>query len=142
MSIVISDKENTIHVFLTKKCFDELTDQYPLDSLKYSQVKIDKFHFSTVIQAGGHHDMRILQDMKISFPFALQCSKLTYMGANDCTLIGEPVDLNSHISTRNMIRSVETYIAMAKKLVNRQFPGKFRLPDQGKIFCLLNSKFV
>ena len=134
-SLVVSDKEHMIRVFLTKKCMEEVSEQHSLASLKYSQVKIANFHFSTVLQSAGHFDLALLQSQKVIFPLAIQCAKLTYMGGNDIELIGEPVDVNRDPRIQKILGSLK-YHDMVKKLVSRQYnfsaDAVGRLPIHGK----------
>ncbi len=129
-SIVINDKELSVNVFLTNACYEDICEQYSLQNLKYSQVKLEKYHISTVLQCGSQYELQTLHSQGVSFPLTLQCSKLSYLGANDCAIIGEPKDINKDRRVGNMILQTK-YIDMVKRLVAKQFPIPNRLPNFG-----------
>lgn len=89
--ITVSDKANSISVFLTPQCVDtiENINNYSIADLKYCQVRIEQYHLSTVAQCASHMDLGLISK-HVTFPFAFQCAKLTYLGANDCDVVGSP----------------------------------------------------
>lgn len=78
-SMMISDTEYYIHVFLNKECFEQLLNLYTVESLKYSQVKLSQYFLSTVVQSTGFA-LHKLSMNKITLPLAIVCSKITYLG--------------------------------------------------------------
>lgn len=131
--LVVNDKENSVTVMPTKDCLDDLeTKQISLKDLNYSIIQLHKYHFSTAIHSCGFRDENLFQSNKITLPIALQCSKLTMLGANDRDVIGTPRDLNKDPEVRDVLSRMQ-FIDMSKRLGSEQFPEQSMLPDAGSI---------
>lgn len=130
--IRINDKVNHVTVMLTRGCLDDLTEKgIQLSELKNTFIKLETFHFSTPIQSGGHRDEKKLVANHVSLPLALQCSKLSLLGGDDCEILGEPVDLNHDPMVRESISKLQ-YIEMVQRLAAKQFPEQNVLPNYGQ----------
>lgn len=129
--ITISDTDLCVQAFLTAECFQGLVELYSMDTLKYSQVNLVNFCFSTVTQAAGNQDMKKLTSMNVTFPLALHCFKIDYLGASDCNVIGNPTSLNASRSVINLLRQYN-YHQLKDRLAIAQFPMHKSLPDWGK----------
>jgi hypothetical protein len=98
--LIVNDKKNSVAVMLSKRCLSDYKDMYnsqPLSTLAKSMVKLENWHFSTIIQsAGPDRELRAIATQSgITLPIAISCSRITSLGAFDCVTIGEPVDLNT-----------------------------------------------
>lgn len=134
--VQVSDKERSITVMLTQNCIDKLHQKDPeftLSSCRNCIVKIETWHLSTIIQTAGDRDVARFRDLNISFPFALQCSKLIMLGATDCTRIGDPEDINRDPGVRQLLARTN-YLSLVEQLRARQFPREASLPDPTGIF--------
>jgi hypothetical protein len=81
-SIDVSDTVNKICLYLNPNCLRQL-DEYlrDLKNMRFSQIRIDEYHLSTVVQCMSKFDIeRIRNNNRFSFPLMLHCSKLTYLG--------------------------------------------------------------
>jgi hypothetical protein len=83
---------------------------------------------STVLQAAGDRDFSRVRDVSITFPFALQTSKITWLGAGECDRVGDPVDINRINSIRAMLSRIP-YARLTEGLCRLQFPDQVALPD-------------
>jgi hypothetical protein len=99
--LIINDQQHTMAVLLSTECIQSFqhdistADSPPsLDFLQNSIIKLEVWHYSTVIQCLGKRHFNSLTDLGISLPLALHCSKLSSLGAYDCSPIGSPVDIN------------------------------------------------
>jgi hypothetical protein len=129
-SLTISDSKVYVHAFLTKECFDELFKEHSIKTVMYGQVNLIDFCFSTVTQAAGNLDMAVLRKQKVMFPLALHCFKMSYLGASDCSVIGDPVALNAHKEVIEPLRAFK-YFELKQRLALAQFPLQKSLPDWG-----------
>ena len=93
-----------------------------------SMVKLETYHFSTVVACASSREITGL-----SLPLAINCSKITVMGACGITTLGHPVDINRDPLVGQLIRKIPEprYLGLVKLLVEKQFKGKSRLPDAG-----------
>jgi hypothetical protein len=99
--LIINDKHHTMAVLLSTSCIksfqDEISSSHDLslDLLQNSVIKMDVWHYSTVIQCLGKRNFNSLtKSLGISLPLAIHCSKISSLGAFDCSVIGSPVDIN------------------------------------------------
>lgn len=101
-----------------------------VSSLKDGLIRIEKFHFSTVFHAAADRDLPALVNGMhgIDYPFAIQCSKISYLGGNDITTIGNPVSVNAEVVAVLSI-GFETVF---RRLTIGQFPHASSLPDYSK----------
>ena len=130
-SLLISDKECHITLFLTSNCLDTLKeDDITFSSLRHCIIKLERYHFSTVTQSIGHRDEKKFASQGVTFPIALQSDKITFLGADDSDVLGEPHDLNSMKKVQDIL-STMTYIEMTNKLRIKQFPNSDALPNSG-----------
>ena len=131
--LTISDGDVFICAFLTEDAFEELTNEYSIDTLKYSLVNVVDFCFSTPTQAAGNRDMTDLSKINGMFPLVLHCFKVTYLGASDCTVIGNPTALNNSHTIMNLVRPfAKRYCNFRERLAITQFPIQRVLPDWGR----------
>ena len=129
--MLISDTEYCIHIFFKKDIFESILNDYNIDSLKYSLIKISNYHLSTVIQSSGNVDIKKLQQLKVTYPLSIFCSKITYLGASECEIINRPTSLNLSHTIILILRKYE-YYNLIKKLGDEQFPREGCLPSWGK----------
>ena len=130
--IGINDKFNHVTVMLTRECLEDLAEKgIQLSELKNTLVKLETYHFSTTIQCGGHRDERKFVQNHVSLPLALQCSKLSLLGADDCEILGEPVDINRDALVRECFSKLQ-FITMTQRLAAKQFPEQGVLPNSGQ----------
>jgi hypothetical protein len=128
----VNDKENYISVMLTEECIENLKEEnVELSSLKHCIVKLEKYHISTAIQAAGDRDVSKFSHVGVSLPLTIQCSKLTFLGASDCDVIGDPVDLNKDARVRAVLSQIQFW-TLAERLASGQFPNETFLPDSSK----------
>lgn len=96
--LIINDKKNSAAVMLSPKCiysFREMYNGKPLSTLLNSMIKLEKWHFSTAIQCQrSNRDLKTMSRSGILLPVAISCSRITSLGAFDCSIIGDPVDIN------------------------------------------------
>lgn len=130
--ITISDTELCVHAFLTTECFEGLVELYSMDTLKYSQVNLVNFCFSTVTQAAGNQDMKKLMALHVTLPLALHCFKIDYLGASDSSVMGNPRALNASRPITDLLRNYKCYQHLKERLAIAQFPLQKSLPDWGK----------
>jgi hypothetical protein len=81
--LIANDKETYISVLLTPDCICNLEEEnIKLSALRHGLVKLEKFHFTSVVHALGR---RKLEDCRViaSLPLTIQCAKLMFLGAND-----------------------------------------------------------
>ena len=130
--MLISDTEYCIHVFFKKDIFESILNDYNIDSLKYSLIKISNYHLSTVIQSSGNIDIKKLQQLKVTYPLSIFCSKITFLGASECEIINRPTALNLSHAIRMILRKYE-YYNLVMKLGYEQFPREGCLPSWGKL---------
>jgi hypothetical protein len=129
-SILVSDKENYISVFLTKKVFAQLAEeQLSLPELKYCLITLKAYHFSTTVTAGAGQDFEAVT-RQCSVPFAMICDKMSLLGGFDLAIMGDPRDINKEARVRAELESL-TYLELAKCLSSKQFPKEAGLPDMG-----------
>ena len=102
-----------------------------LSELKNTFVKLETFHFSTRTQSGGHRDDKKFSANHVSLPLALQCSKLSLLGGDDCEILGEPVDLNYDPMVRESFSKFQ-FIGLTQRLAAKQFPEQNVLPNSGQ----------
>jgi hypothetical protein len=140
-SIVINDKENLIHIYLTSDCIHDLsksenfinnTGEFKLSLLKDSLIKLEKYHYSTYIQCCGNRDLTKIK----STPLAILCHKIGFINSVDCSTIGEPMDINFDprftiilITNHYEINFRQNYKELVNLLAKKQFPKEKFLPD-------------
>lgn len=78
-----------------------IRDNFTLETLNYSFIKLEVYHFSIVMIAGADRDVCHFSSNKISLPIALNCNLLTFIGSDDVSVIGNPVDLNMALHREN-----------------------------------------
>jgi hypothetical protein len=126
--LTINDKEHYVSVMLTPECLEAVKlAQGDLSSLNHSLVKLEQYHLSTVVWSANGRDF---SRTGVSLPFAIQCNELTYLGANDCDVIGEPKDLNKDPRVREAIDKID-FATLTQRLAEGQFPRERMLPDAG-----------
>ena len=134
----VSDKESSIAVMLTEACYKQLFEKDPdftLSSYRNCVVKLQTWHLSSVIQTAGDRNINQFGNLDISFPFALQCSKCSLLGAGDCTRMGEPLDVNRDPAVRQALRCMD-YTTLVERLRSRQFVREASLPDPNGLFSI------
>jgi hypothetical protein len=92
---------------LYKGCIEDFRRQNPsrsLVSLKNGLVKLEGWHFSTVVQCSAHKSHSLFGSCRLTLPLAIQASKITFVGADDCNIFGEPTDLNRQSEVLRTIR--------------------------------------
>lgn len=131
-ALTISDRNHMITIFLTTICAEELKNQYlSLDQFKNSIIQLKEYHVSTVLQCASSRDLNeITQVAKISLPFCIQCSSMTFLGNRDISEIGDPTDINKDIDIVKIICSL-SYYTLSTTLGRNQFPYRNQLPDAG-----------
>jgi hypothetical protein len=134
-SITVSDGDVSIHAFLTEACFENFTSDYSIDTLKYGQANLVDYCFSTVTQAAGNQDMKKLTAMNIPFPLALHCFKVKFLGASDCSIIGNPTAVNASGQVKALLPRF-TYSGLMQHLALSQYPIQKTLPDWGESLLL------
>jgi hypothetical protein len=95
--LIINDQSHTVAVFLSSSCLYYLSHFLQFDSIQCLQnsiIKLDIWHFSTVLQCLHDRNFHSLTKIGITLPLAINCSKLSSFGAFDCNPIGSPVDIN------------------------------------------------
>lgn len=131
-SLTISDTDVYVHAFLTKECFEDLFKVHSIDTLKFCQANLVDFCISTVTQAAGDLDVEVLRKSNVLFPLALHCFKVIFLGASDCTVIGNPTALNADKSIAVALRKFK-YYELKQRLGLAQFPLQKTLPDWGTL---------
>ena len=129
--IIVSDKENSIPVMLSKICMEEYcTSNYhrSLSSLKCSLIKLENWHISTTTQSASNRDINSFSAHGITHPFSILCSKLMPIGADDCSILGTPTDVNKEKIIKEILFDLP-YIEVAARLGKLQFPYEKNLPD-------------
>lgn len=136
-TLTISDRDNFIIVMMTSDCIADISKENSILNLRHTSIKIERYHFSTVIQCVGSRDETKFVSQGISFPLTIQCDKLSALGGNDIEVAGRPVDINKDpdIST---VRDGLTYIEMTERLSTKQFPEQRVLPNAGQCSFLLS----
>jgi hypothetical protein len=137
-TLTINDKDNFIIVMLTSDCIADINKENSISNLRHTSIKIDRYHFSTVIQCVGSRDETKFASQGISFPLTIQCDKLSVLGGADIEVAGQPVDINKDPDITE-IRAGLTYIEMTKRLSEKQFPDRKVLPNSGQ--CSFLSSF-
>ena len=130
-SIVVSDMEHSICVFLTKKCIAGLAQQQQsLPDLKYCCITLKQYHVSTTVTAGAAQaDFKAVTTL-CSVPFVLICDRMSYLGGFDLAIMGDPSDINKIERVRKQLENLQ-YHELARCLAHKQFPGHNTLPDIG-----------
>jgi hypothetical protein len=131
LSIVISDKEAKVHVFLTEDCFSSFNFLSQIHIMDLFEMK--KYHFTTVTQVGYGKFGRDLQALENSFPFALHCCDMEWKYSCDVLNGNFLCDLNSEESIKDLI-SKYNYLQMYALLSKRQFPDVLQLPEHGDFY--------
>jgi len=78
-----------------------IRDNFTLEKLNYSFIKLETYHYSMAMIAGADRDVCLFSNNKISLPIALNCNLLQFIGSNDVAVIGNPVDLNIEFHREN-----------------------------------------
>lgn len=118
---LISDQQHSIFLYLINHLHTNLTtDHQTLHQLKYSQVQIKQFHVSTVIQAAGDRLPKDFITNRVSFPIALQCSDISYLGAPQLQVIGHPIDINRDEQINS--KSIEWFVLFSNILSTHKEP--------------------
>lgn len=139
--IFISDRTNSISLFLTPSCYDDITEERSLESMKFGQATVSNFHLTTVVQTAGNVDLRSFAPGRcsVSFPLAIQCNELQYLGGDDCAIMGNPRDINKDDRIRALIQtSHSSYETMTKVIGAIQFPNTGILPSYGEYYSIVN----
>jgi hypothetical protein len=134
--IVINDKKHKIAVALSPDCinrFRESHHEQSIVSLQNSIIKLEKWHFSTVVQCYGNHYGAVAKIL--TFPLIVNCSQMSSLGAYDCCVIGSPSDINSDASVRKLLSEM-TYGTLVERLSHRQFPNERQLPSANGLFSI------
>ena len=84
-----------------------IRDNFTLETLNHSFIKLESYHFSMAMIAGADRDVCHFSNNKISLPIALNCNLLTFIGSNDVSVIGNPVDLNLELHRENFFAKHE-----------------------------------
>jgi hypothetical protein len=130
--VIISDGKHQIPLFLTPTATEKLEqeDNMAVSALKDGLIRIEKFHFSTVFHAAADRDLPTLINglHGIDYPFVIQCSKLSYLGGNDITAIGNPASINAE-AAGVLSAGFENVF---NRLIRKQFPQEMSLPDCSK----------
>ena len=96
--LIVNDKKNSVAVMLSESCVSDFMEMYmkPISTLVNCLIKLEKWHFSTVIQCQRHdRDIKAMSvNCGIMLPIAISCSRITTLGAFDCVTIGDPVNIN------------------------------------------------
>jgi Shelterin complex subunit, TPP1/ACD len=131
-TICVSDRSNSITVMLTPDCVTELMKQYSnLSDIRYNFVKLVSYHFSTPLKCVGSRDITKFKSQNISFPLVMQCGELVPLGGFDCTVLGNPCDINKDEDFTKLLSGGMQHIDLAAKLGVRQFPSRGSLPNAG-----------
>ncbi len=94
-----------------------MRDNFNLETLNYSFIKLETYHYSLAMLAGADRDVCHFSNNKISLPIALNCNLLTFIGSNDVGVIGNPVDLNIEFHRENLFAKNElTFNVLVEKL--------------------------
>ena len=143
-TLTINDGDHFINVMLTLECIADITKDDVISNLKHTWIKIEIYHFSTVIQCVGSRDETRFASQAITFPLTIQCAKLQPLGAHDVEDFGQPIDLNKDPDVSNRLKGL-TYIELTQMLGNRQFPDHKILPNSGHyvfLCCLCFHPFI
>lgn len=128
--LVISDGHNSIAVFLTHDCYRDVQLQTgqgeKISCLEHCLVKITKYHFSSIVQCASNRDLNKIIQLRLSLPFAIQCSKLTHLGLAEVSTIGDPKDVN-----KEMLPRCPSHGIIMKNILSKQFPNEHFLPNPG-----------
>lgn len=126
--ITISDTQSEILGYLTSECVASiLSDCESLKNLKYCIIKLESYHFSTVLQCFGNRNAAILAHEMRTRPVVLQITKLSNLGASDSSVIGCPCGVGENPDVRHHLpRSLGHWSDL---LVTRQFRTEHSLPD-------------
>jgi hypothetical protein len=131
--LIINDKENSVVVMLTQNCMNDMTEnEIAFSDLKNCLIKLEVYHFSTLMQNIG---LRDFSTQAVSMPIVIQCDKLTFLGGHDMQTIGEPRDLNKDPQSVLCFKQLN-YNLMSERLGSRQFPEQNALPNWNGIFIL------
>lgn len=134
--LTINDKNNYFTVFLTSNCIDDMTEkEITFARLKHTLIKLNTYHFSTIVANIGSRDEKKFRSLGISYPLALQCDNLMYLGGDDSDTIGEPRDLNKDDDVAIVYTNLG-YVIMAQRLAVKQFPTRGALPNYGETSAL------
>eukprot|EP00596_Hydrurales_sp_CCMP1899_P000525 CAMPEP_0119034998 /NCGR_PEP_ID=MMETSP1177-20130426/1985_1 /TAXON_ID=2985 /ORGANISM="Ochromonas sp, Strain CCMP1899" /LENGTH=529 /DNA_ID=CAMNT_0006992851 /DNA_START=239 /DNA_END=1824 /DNA_ORIENTATION=+ len=131
--LIINDKENSVIVMLTQNCMNDMAEnEIAFSDLKNCLIKLEVYHFSTLMQNRG---LRDFSTQAVSMPIVIQCDKLTFLGGHDMQIIGEPCDLNKDPQSVLCFKQLN-YNLLTERLGSRQFPEKNALPNANGIFVL------
>jgi hypothetical protein len=122
-AIEVSDTLTTCFVFLTDKAILGL-GHMPLSSLKNSLIKLERWHYSTVLHCAADRPFKSYTDHG---PIAIQCSALKSFGCEDLLILGNPTSLNKDTGIMTRLKFLKLYSA-AKLLAVRQFGADSLLP--------------
>lgn len=127
-SVVISDSQHSIPLLLTHGAIDLLKNEegMTIPEIKDGLIRIEGFHITTLFHGAADRDLAKCAASKLSFPFAIQCTKIVYMGGCDITTIGNPEDVNKVLIPR--IHAVGGFEKVCQLLAQKQF-NMACLPD-------------
>lgn len=143
--ITLSDTNFKIKAFLTDSCVENFErDHSDICSLKYCIIKIENYHYSTILQCcAGDKFPSALTGLNFTFEtlptvtsqFCIQLLELSYL-SNDYQSQQTPSnDINRNAEIINGSLILKNYSGVIDKLVNSQFPSEAYLPNaQGKFY--------
>lgn len=142
----VSDSQHTINVFYPAKCgCVSVVDDVGASQLKHSMIKLKNYHVTTTVIAAGDREQDKIAG-KISFPFAILCKDLQYIGGHDLEKLNNPTSVNSSAQVKSLIDK-QAYRLIVKRLAFRQFTGRI-LPQAGRcrckrcVFALNNDRLI
>lgn len=137
--LIINDTDHYATLFLTPNCIEDMAQkEVTIMDLKNTVIKLEKYHFTTIIASVGSRDESKYQSLGISFPVAIQCDKLSLLGGDDVEVMGAPHDLNRDDDIKNIISKME-HCFMSRRLGMKQFPQMGLLPNAGEYLSLISA---
>jgi hypothetical protein len=133
--IAISDGSHYIPLFLNERALERLkssVDNMSIAQLKDCLIRVEGYFFTTIFQAAADRDITALSK-SFHGTLAVQCSGISYLGGNDITTFGAPLDVNKELKSFIKLPGHES---IAQRLATRQFPNQNCLPDCGKCFSV------
>lgn len=134
--IVVSDKINFIHVFLTDALVKKLGSQFNTQTFKFSSVRLKSYHLTTAIHASADRDYDLVKK-NISLPLAIQCDDLELMSGPDSHILGNPCDINKDERAGQLVPA-NGFHALCTTLAQAQFALN-QLPNYGKNHTIIIS---
>ena len=129
-TLVISDKEHSIGVMLTRECFVTLRSQKPFKELPNCIINLHRggYHITGVFSSIGDRGLPDLGAAGVTLPLALQCHRCDFYADSSLEVVGDPHDANADRDVRAIVGTMQ-YVDLVGRLVAGQMPKELNLPD-------------